>query len=207
MAMLLLSGGLLNGVQTTMYALAAHVYPTPIRSTGVGLAVAVGRIGNVVAAYAASAAIDRGGPPAYFMLWSILMLFVLAALACIRRHVPSTGKSQIQIQNPRAKNVNVGIWDLGFGIWDLGFRSSRRVARRVAGANVRCIRARSLQPTIASESGLPVLDARGRFRHQRLDAGGAKHLGDFVHLVRAAFPMFEHAANHVARREAPIHTR
>ena len=88
MAMLLLTGGLLNGVQTTMYALAAHVYPTPIRSTGVGLAVAVGRIGNVVAAYAASAAIDRGGPQAYFMLWSVLMLFVLLALACLRRHVP-----------------------------------------------------------------------------------------------------------------------
>jgi AAHS family 4-hydroxybenzoate transporter-like MFS transporter len=89
MAMLLLTGGLLNGVQTTMYALAAHVYPTPIRSTGVGLAVAVGRIGNVVAAYAASAAIDRGGPPAYFVLWSVLMLFVFLALACVRRHVPS----------------------------------------------------------------------------------------------------------------------
>src|SRR5262245_41826964 len=88
MAMLLLTGGLLNGVQTTMYALAAHVYPTPIRSTGVGLAVAVGRIGNVVAAYAASAAIDRGGPPAYFELWSVLMLFVLVSLACVRRHVP-----------------------------------------------------------------------------------------------------------------------
>ena len=88
MAMLLLTGGLLNGVQTTMYALAAHVYPTAIRSTGVGLAVAVGRIGNVVAAYAASAAIDRGGPPAYFALWSVLMLLVLVALACMRRHVP-----------------------------------------------------------------------------------------------------------------------
>ena len=90
MAMLLLTGGLINGVQTTMYALAAHVYPTPIRSTGVGFAVAVGRIGNVVAAYAASAAIDRGGPPAYFILWSVLMLLVLVALACIRRHVPGT---------------------------------------------------------------------------------------------------------------------
>jgi AAHS family 4-hydroxybenzoate transporter-like MFS transporter len=90
MAMLLLTGGLINGVQTTMYALAAHVYPTAIRSTGVGTAVAVGRIGNVVAAYAASAAIDRGGPPAYFALWSILMLLVLVALACVRRHVPGT---------------------------------------------------------------------------------------------------------------------
>jgi AAHS family 4-hydroxybenzoate transporter-like MFS transporter len=93
MAMLLLTGGLMNAVQTTMYALAAHVYPTAIRSTGVGTAVAVGRIGNVVAAYAASAAIDRGGPPAYFVLWSVLMLLVLVALACIRRHVPGTAAS------------------------------------------------------------------------------------------------------------------
>jgi AAHS family 4-hydroxybenzoate transporter-like MFS transporter len=93
MAMLLLTGGLINGVQTTMYALAAHIYPTAIRSTGVGTAVAVGRIGNVVAAYAASAAIDRGGPPAYFMLWSVLMLLVLVALACVRRHVPGTAAS------------------------------------------------------------------------------------------------------------------
>jgi len=90
MAMILLTGGLLNGVQTTMYALAAHIYPTAIRSTGVGTAVAVGRIGNVLAAYAASAAIDRGGPPAYFALWSVLMLLVLVALACIRRHIPGT---------------------------------------------------------------------------------------------------------------------
>jgi AAHS family 4-hydroxybenzoate transporter-like MFS transporter len=90
LAMLAWTGGLINAVQTTMYALAAHVYPTPIRSTGVGTAVAVGRIGNVLAAYAASAAIDRGGAPAYFALWSVLMLFVLVALACIRRHIPGT---------------------------------------------------------------------------------------------------------------------
>ena len=90
MAIVLVTGGLTNGVQATMYALAANVYPTSIRSTGVGTAVAIGRIGNVLAAYAASMAIDLGGPPAYFMLWSILMFLVLVALACIRRHIPGT---------------------------------------------------------------------------------------------------------------------
>jgi AAHS family 4-hydroxybenzoate transporter-like MFS transporter len=89
LAMLLLAGAFMNGVQTTMYALAAHVYPTAIRSTGVGTAVAVGRIGNVLAAYAGSLAIDRGGPSGYFILWSALMLAVFAALACIKRHVPA----------------------------------------------------------------------------------------------------------------------
>ena len=58
-AMFALTGGLLNAVQTTMYALAAHVYPTDIRGTGVGTAVAVGRIGNVVASYVGAFALDR----------------------------------------------------------------------------------------------------------------------------------------------------
>ena len=61
MAMFLVTGGLLNAVQTTMYALAAHVYPTQIRSTGVGTAVAFGRVGNVLAVYVGGFALDRGG--------------------------------------------------------------------------------------------------------------------------------------------------
>ena len=66
MLMFLVTGGLLNAVQTTMYALAAHVYPTEIRSTGVGTAVAFGRIGNVLAVYVGGYALDQGGPPGYF---------------------------------------------------------------------------------------------------------------------------------------------
>ncbi len=88
MTMILLTGGLLNAVQTTMYALAAHIYPTDIRSTGVGTAVAVGRVGNVLAAYVGSFAIDRGGPGAYFTTVAGLMILVLMSLALIRRHVP-----------------------------------------------------------------------------------------------------------------------
>jgi MFS transporter, AAHS family, 4-hydroxybenzoate transporter len=88
MAMLLVTGALLNAVQTTMYALAAHVYPTDIRSTGVGTAVAVGRIGNVLAAYVGALALDRGGPPGYFLCIAALMTVVLLALAAVRRHVP-----------------------------------------------------------------------------------------------------------------------
>jgi AAHS family 4-hydroxybenzoate transporter-like MFS transporter len=87
--MILLIGACVGGVQTTMYALAAHIYPTDVRSTGVGTAVAVGRIGNVLAAYAASTAIDRGGPPGYFLICAAFMLVVFAALASITRHVPA----------------------------------------------------------------------------------------------------------------------
>jgi AAHS family 4-hydroxybenzoate transporter-like MFS transporter len=84
---ILLAGAFVNGVQTTMYALVANIYPTEIRSTGVGTAVAIGRIGNVLAAYAGSFALDRGGPSGYFLTWSGFMLVVLLALASITRHV------------------------------------------------------------------------------------------------------------------------
>jgi AAHS family 4-hydroxybenzoate transporter-like MFS transporter len=90
MVMILLTGGLLNAVQTTMYALAAHVYPTNIRSTGVGTAVAFGRIGNVLAAYVGNFALDRGGPPGYFTSVAVLMAVVFLSLALVRRHVPRT---------------------------------------------------------------------------------------------------------------------
>jgi len=90
MGMFLITGGLLNAVQTTMYALAAHVYPTEIRSTGVGTAVAFGRIGNVLAVYVGGYALDHGGPPGYFTSWAILMALVLLSLAIVKRHVPRT---------------------------------------------------------------------------------------------------------------------
>ena len=92
--MFALTGGLLNAVQTTMYALAANVYPTDIRSTGVGTAVAVGRIGNVLAVYVGSWALGAGGPPGYFTSWAVLMGLVFVSLAAVRRHVPrSCGRS------------------------------------------------------------------------------------------------------------------
>jgi AAHS family 4-hydroxybenzoate transporter-like MFS transporter len=89
LVMILLIGACVGGVQTTMYALAAHIYPTDVRSTGVGTAVAVGRIGNVLAAYAGSTAIDRGGSAGYFLICGVFMLVVFAALAAVSRHVPN----------------------------------------------------------------------------------------------------------------------
>jgi MFS transporter, AAHS family, 4-hydroxybenzoate transporter len=88
MVMFAATGGLLNAVQTTMYALAAHVYPTAIRGTGVGTTVAVGRIGNVLASYVGSWALATGGPPLYFSTWAAAMTIVFVSLAVVRRHIP-----------------------------------------------------------------------------------------------------------------------
>ena len=87
LAMFTVTGGLLNAVQTTMYALAANVYPTEVRATGVGTAVAVGRIGNVLASYVGAMALDTGGAAAFFTTWAMAMAVVFASLAVVRRHI------------------------------------------------------------------------------------------------------------------------
>lgn len=86
-AMIGVVGAAINGVQTALYALAAHVYPTAIRATGVGAAVAFGRIGAVLAGYVGSWTIDLGGPAGYFGLIAVMMLVAFGSLAAVGRHV------------------------------------------------------------------------------------------------------------------------
>src|SRR5262245_10941745 len=97
LAMLAWTGGLINAVQTTMYALAAHVYPTAVRATGVGTAVAFGRIGGVLSPAVGSWALESGSSR-YFGLMAATMTVALAALAAIRRHVPGA----VTMRQPQA---------------------------------------------------------------------------------------------------------
>jgi AAHS family 4-hydroxybenzoate transporter-like MFS transporter len=89
--MFILTGGLLNAVQTTMYALAANVYPTQIRGTGIGTALAVGRVGNVLASFVGNFALEKGGVPGYFMTFAITMAIVFVSLLVVRSHVVPSG--------------------------------------------------------------------------------------------------------------------
>jgi MFS transporter, AAHS family, 4-hydroxybenzoate transporter len=104
LAMLAWTGGLINAVQTTMYALAAHVYPTGIRATGVGTAVAFGRIGGVAAPYAGAWALESGGASQLFALIAAGMTLVFTALASVRSHIPrvSTAPVSAIAANPAA---------------------------------------------------------------------------------------------------------
>jgi AAHS family 4-hydroxybenzoate transporter-like MFS transporter len=87
-ALLTITGGLINAVQTTMYALAAHVYPTPMRATGVGASVAFGRLGAIASGYAGPSVLESGGSAAFFALMAAAMVAALLGLAMVGRHVP-----------------------------------------------------------------------------------------------------------------------
>jgi AAHS family 4-hydroxybenzoate transporter-like MFS transporter len=85
--MLGITGGLINAVQTTMFALAAQVYPTDIRATGVGTAIAVGRSGAILSSFAGAWALDTGGSSLLFALVAAAMLASFTALALVQRHI------------------------------------------------------------------------------------------------------------------------
>src|SRR5215510_13515087 len=86
-AMIGIIGGGINAVQTTLYALAAHVYPTPVRATGIGAAASVGRIGAILAAIVGNWALEHGGAASFFLLFAVAMTATLLAIAFIQRQV------------------------------------------------------------------------------------------------------------------------
>ena len=54
-----------NALQCALYALCAHLYPTLIRVTGTATALAFGRLGAILSAFAGAAMITAGGASAY----------------------------------------------------------------------------------------------------------------------------------------------
>lgn len=81
-------GLFVNAVQSTMYALCAYVYPTSTRATGAASALAFGRLGAIVSAFAGAVVITAGGASSYLLMLGIAMLIVLLALMVVRRHIP-----------------------------------------------------------------------------------------------------------------------
>jgi AAHS family 4-hydroxybenzoate transporter-like MFS transporter len=80
-------GLFVNAVQTMLYALAAHVYLTEIRTTGTGAALGVGRIGAILSSFIGTAVIAIG-PGAYYQALAIAVGGCLLGLMVVRNHIP-----------------------------------------------------------------------------------------------------------------------
>ena len=85
--MLTLTGGLINALTTMLYALSAHVYPVAVRATGVGTAVAFGRLGAVLSARAGDKMMELGGSAYFFTLMAVAVAVTFVSLLIVRRHV------------------------------------------------------------------------------------------------------------------------
>lgn len=78
----LLCGFFIVGGQSVLYALAGHAYPTEVRGTGVGAAVAVGRLGSILGPLVAGQLFALGQSPS-MLVGSSIPLVVVAALAAL----------------------------------------------------------------------------------------------------------------------------
>lgn len=83
-----INGLLANAVQTSMYALAAHVYPTSIRATGVAYAAMIGRLGGLLSSLC-GALVIQAGAKIYWSVLAVAMVFAFAGLAAVRSHYPA----------------------------------------------------------------------------------------------------------------------
>jgi MFS transporter, AAHS family, 4-hydroxybenzoate transporter len=84
-----LHGLFVNAVQSTMYALCAYVYTTSVRATGTASALAFGRLGAILSAFAGALVITAAGASGYLLMLGSAMAIVLVALAVVRRHIPA----------------------------------------------------------------------------------------------------------------------
>lgn len=88
MGVMALAGACVNAVQIGMFSVAANVYPTQCRSTGVGWSLAFARFGGIVSSFAGAAFFSMGMQPQQFFLFIAGTLAVtLVGVAVLRRHI------------------------------------------------------------------------------------------------------------------------
>ena len=94
-----INGLLANAVQTSMYALAAHVYPTSIRATGVAYSAAFGRMGGLLSSWFGSHII-QAGLGTFWQTLAVAMVLAAAGLAWVRSHYPAISKLEAASSAP-----------------------------------------------------------------------------------------------------------
>ena len=80
-------GFFVNGVQTSMYALAAHVYPTRVRARGIAAAVTVARIGALASALAGAGLVQTGAS-GYFAVIALSLTVAMFSVFLVAAHIP-----------------------------------------------------------------------------------------------------------------------
>lgn len=80
-------GFFVNAVQSNLFALGAHVYPTASRAFGVATAIATGRVGGVISAFLGAALVSRGSE-IYFGVIAGAIAATIVGLSLVTDHIP-----------------------------------------------------------------------------------------------------------------------
>src|SRR5699024_10459547 len=96
------TGMLLNGCIAGLYSLAPQVYSAGIRTTGVGMALGVGRLGAVLAPLGVGVLIDAGISPVHiYLLVGVIMILGATTLRRLSMHheVHAAVPSRVLVEN------------------------------------------------------------------------------------------------------------
>jgi len=86
-----LAGGCILGMQVCMYAVAANVYPTAVRSTGVGWASAIARLGGIASSLIGGVLLSLGqGMTPFLVAVALVLVPTLIGVWLLQRHMPAT---------------------------------------------------------------------------------------------------------------------
>lgn len=85
----LIAGFGLTALLQTSYPLAASVYPTDVRATGIGFAFGFGRLGAVSSSAVTAAVISLRGPALIFAAIASAAAGIGGAVLSLRRHIPA----------------------------------------------------------------------------------------------------------------------
>lgn len=83
-----LAGFGITALQLGMYAVAAHLYPTECRSSGVGWALGVGRLGGILSSLVGGMLLATGGTCGFFFGVAAVVVVALIGTLALSRHVP-----------------------------------------------------------------------------------------------------------------------
>lgn len=82
-----IAGAALGAVQVGMYAVAAHVFPTECRTSGVGFALGAGRLGGIISSFAGGFLLAQAGAAGFFGGVGAVLLLTLATVLLVHRHI------------------------------------------------------------------------------------------------------------------------
>lgn len=93
LALMALAGGCILGMQVCMYAVAANAYPTAVRSTGVGWASGIARLGGIASSLVGGVLLSLGqGTTPFFVAVALVLVPTLIGVWLLQRHLPATAQ-------------------------------------------------------------------------------------------------------------------
>lgn len=93
MAALAAAGVSVLGLQVGLFGLAAAVYPTSCRSTGVGWAAGFGRIGSIASAFGSAAIFAGEGHGSFFAALAMVLALTAIGTRVVDRHSPAVART------------------------------------------------------------------------------------------------------------------